>query len=122
MTNTLKFDTNLLWNVLLFLCVCAIVLAASDEALASSPITNASSSNDAIGSGLCKLVAALSGNIAKSVATVAIIGVAGGLLMGKLNWVSAMTVAVGVIIIFTAGKLVGWISGSTGVLTDGSNC
>ncbi len=113
MTNTFKFDTNLLWNVLLFLCVCAIVIASSDEAFASTTI--ADPKNDAIGSGLCSVVKALSGNIAKSVATVAIIGVAGGLLMGKLNWVSAMTVSVGVIIIFSAGKLVGWISGNNGV-------
>ncbi len=114
MTNTLKFDTNLLWNILLFLCVCAIVIASSDEALAGGTSVG-DPKNDAIGSGLCNVVKALSGSIAKSVATVAIIGVAGGLLMGKLNWVSAMTVAVGVIIIFSAGKLVAWVSGSDGV-------
>ena len=120
MTNTYKFDTNFMWNVLLFCCACAMIMACSDTALATAPVVG-DVKNDAIGTGLCKVVAALSGSIAKSVATVAIIGVAGGLLMGKLNWVSAMTVSVGVIIIFSAGKIVGWVSGTSGVV-DSTSC
>ncbi len=105
MTNTI-FNTEFVWRVLLFVCVCAMIFASSDAAFASG--------SDVIGQNLCLVVKALGGNIAKSIGTVAIMGVAGGLLMGKLNWTAALTTSVGVIIIFSASSLVGWIAGSSG--------
>lgn len=117
MTYSFKFDTDFAWKVLLFFCVVAVVFGVSEDALASGGTTN---SGDEIGKKMCALVQSLSGGIAKAVATIAIIGVAGGLLMGKLNWPTALTVCVGVIIIFSAGKIVGWISGTNGVTADGS--
>jgi type IV secretory pathway VirB2 component (pilin) len=115
MSNSIKLDTDLAWRALMFFCFLALIFGISDDALAGS------TEGDAIGARLCVVVQSLSGGIAKAVATIAIIGVAGGLLLGKLNWVTAMTVSVGVIIIFSAGSIVSWISGSEGISAD-TNC
>lgn len=109
MTNYIKLDSDFAWRVVLFMCFAILIFSNAEVALASAQEA------DPIGDKLCKLVDSLSGSIAKSIATIAIIGVAGGLLLGKLNWVVAMTVSTGVIIIFSAGKIVKWISGEDGV-------
>lgn len=121
MVNSLRLDSDFAWRVLLFFCFLAVVFGISDEVLASSSGTGSSAGGDEIGQRLCVVVKSLSGGIAKAVATIAIIGVAGGLLMGKLQWMTAMTVSVGVIIIFSAGKIVGWVSGSDGISST-SDC
>lgn len=118
MTNTLKLNSDFAWKALMFFCAASLILASSDSAFASY-------SSDPIGYQLCVLVATLSGGVAKAVATVAIIGVAGGLLLGKLNWIVALTVSVGVIIIFSAGTIVATISGAgggAGVGTEAASC
>jgi len=57
----------------------------------------------------------LSGGIARGIATIAIFSVGVGLFLGKLNWGIA---AAGVGIIFSAPKLVAFLSGDT----DNQNC
>lgn len=116
MTNT-KTNSDLMWKTLLLALFSAMTITNFEVALAA-----AETSNDAIGQQLCEVVKNLSGGIAKSVATIAIIGVAGGLLLGKLNWVVALTVSVGVIIIFSAGKIVSFISGDGGGISADTDC
>jgi type IV secretory pathway VirB2 component (pilin) len=71
----------------------------------------AKSGNDVVGATLCRLVANLSGGIARGIATIAIFAVGVGLFLGKLNWGIAAATAAGVGIIFSAPKLVAFLSG-----------
>jgi type IV secretory pathway VirB2 component (pilin) len=103
---------DLHWNILIAICLMAIVIMSSDSVFA------AASDNDVIGSTLCSLVNKLSGSIAKAIATMAILAVGIGMFMGKLSWGTAALTAAGVGVIFGAGKLVAWLSNAT----DASNC
>lgn len=105
-------NTDLAWKALMFFCVCGIILGTSNEVFASS---------DVIGTQMCTLIKTLSGATAKGIATVAIIGVAGGLLMGKLQWTTAIITAIGIILIFSAGSIVSLLGGGSGV-SSGTNC
>jgi type IV secretory pathway VirB2 component (pilin) len=64
-----------------------------------------------VGQTLCRLVANLSGGIARGIATIAIFSVGVGLFLGKLNWGIAAATAAGVGIIFSAPRLVAFLSG-----------
>lgn len=105
-------NNELAWRYVWFFFIFAAILGASNEVYASS---------DVIGRQMCTLIKTLSGATAKGIATVAIIGVAGGLLMGKLQWTTAMITAIGIIIIFSAGSIVSLLGGGTGV-SSGTNC
>jgi len=118
MTKTFQLNSDFAWKALMFFCAATLILSSTDSAFAAG----GGNSADPIGYQLCLLVATLSGGVAKAVATIAIIGVAGGLLLGKLNWVVALTVSVGVIIIFSAGSIVKMISGSDSGVAGASSC
>lgn len=101
----MEIDSEVIWKLCLTFCVIAIIIASSDVALA------AGAKNDVVGNTLCRLVANLSGNIARAIATIAIFAVGVGLFLGKLNWGIAAATAGGVGIIFSANKLVGFLTG-----------
>ncbi|MEM6339435.1 MAG: TrbC/VirB2 family protein [Pseudomonadota bacterium] len=110
-----EINADLAWRLLLlFAAMCAIV-TASDAAFASAP---AAADNDVVGQTLCRLVANLSGGIARGIATIAIFSVGVGLFLGKLNWGIAAATAAGVGIIFSAPKLVAFLSGDA----DNATC
>ena len=117
MTNTIQTNSDFIWKTLLAVLFTAMITTNYDVALAVED-----AKDDAIGKQLCEVVKQLSGGIARSIATIAIIGVAGGLLLGKLNWVAALTVSVGVIIIFSAGRIVSFISGDGGGISSDTDC
>ena len=75
--------------------------------------TNTTPSVDIIGNKLCDLVTLLQGNIAKTVAIIAIMTIAIGLFTGKTSWPVALTVSVGIIILFSAPEVVKMIAGTT---------
>jgi type IV secretory pathway VirB2 component (pilin) len=112
-----EINTDVIWKLFLVFCIIGIIIAASDIAVAATTTTN-TSSNDVIGDTLCRLVQNLSGNIAKAIATIAIFAVGVGLFLGKLNWGIAAATAGGVGIIFSANKLVAFLTGTS---TD-ANC
>ncbi|CAN0600851.1 unnamed protein product, partial [Ectocarpus sp. 12 AP-2014] len=102
-----EVNTDLTWRMfLLFAAICTIV-AASDAAFAAEDATK----NDVVGETLCRLVSNLTGGIARGIATIAIFSVGVGLFLGKLNWGIAAATAAGVGIIFSAPKLVAFLSG-----------
>ena len=108
-----EINADLAWRLfLLFAAMCTIV-AASDAAFAST-----AADDDVVGQTLCRLVSNLSGGIARGIATIAIFSVGVGLFLGKLNWGIAAATAAGVGIIFSAPKLVAFLSGDT----DNQNC
>lgn len=94
-----------------------VILTASDAAFAADGAGDATN-NDVIGQTLCRLVANLSGGIARGIATIAIFAVGVGLFLGKLNWGIAAATAAGVGVIFSAPQLVAFLAGND----EFSNC
>lgn len=105
----LELDRDFVWRLFLAFCCIGLIMAASDAAFA----TGSASGDDVVGATLCRLVKNLTGGIARGIATIAIFAVGVGLFLGKLNWGIAAATAAGVGIIFSAPKLVGFLSGNT---------
>ncbi len=109
MNSLINHNNELVWKIILSFFLGIFILSFSNEIFAAAPAANA---NDAIGNTLCNVVNNLSGNIARSIATIGIFVVGAGLFMGKLNWATGLATAVGIAIVFGAGKIVVWIGGS----------
>ncbi len=109
----IDLNRDIAWRLFLVMCSISVILLSCDEAFAAS-----TTSNDVVGQTLCRLVANLSGGIARGIATIAIFAVGVGLFLGKLNWGIAAATAAGVGIIFSAPQLVAFLSGDA----DDSNC
>ena len=109
-----EINADLAWRLLLLFAAMCAIMAASDAAFAGTTGTD----DDVVGQTLCRLVQNLSGGIARGIATIAIFSVGVGLFLGKLNWGIAAATAAGVGIIFSAPKLVAFLSGNT----DNQNC
>jgi len=111
----IELNADLVWRlVLLFAAIC-VILTSAEAAFATTP---AAEDNDVVGQTLCRLVANLSGGIARGIATIAIFSVGVGLFLGKLNWGIAAATAAGVGIIFSAPRLVAFLSGDA----DNATC
>ena len=105
----IELNAELAWRlVLLFSAICIIITSADAAFAAAAP---AAADNDVVGQTLCRLVANLSGGIARGIATIAIFSVGVGLFLGKLNWGIAAATAAGVGIIFAVPRLVAFLSG-----------
>ena len=68
---------------------------------------------------LCNVVDWFTGPVGKGIATLAIIVIGVGALMGKVSWGMAIIVGVGVAVIFGAEQIVGELGGSTGSCPGG---
>lgn len=99
-----------------FMLIAFLLISNYELALAATAPTAAS---DPIGYQLCKVVAIMSNSTAKAIAIVALLAVGVGLFMGKVNWGVALTTAVGVIVMFGAPALIGFLGG-TGA--DATSC
>ncbi len=106
-TFQIEFSRDLVWRLFLVLSAISIIIVSCDAAFATG------TANDVVGATLCRLVANLSGGIARGIATIAIFAVGVGLFLGKLNWGIAAATAAGVGIIFSAPKLVAFLSGDS---------
>lgn len=111
----IEINADLAWKLFLLFSSICVILTVSDTAFAADATAN---ENDVVGATLCRLVANLSGGIARGIATIAIFSVGVGLFLGKLNWGIAAATAAGVGIIFSAPKLVAFLSGDS----ENSNC
>ncbi|MDP4832187.1 MAG: TrbC/VirB2 family protein [Rickettsiaceae bacterium] len=111
-----ELNADLAWRLFLLFAAVAVIMASSEAAFAAA--APAAADNDVVGQTLCRLVANLSGGIARGIATIAIFSVGVGLFLGKLNWGIAAATAAGVGIIFSAPKLVAFLSGDA----DNANC
>ena len=112
----IELNADLVWRlVLLFAAICVILTSAEAAFAAAAP---AAEENDVVGQTLCRLVANLSGGIARGIATIAIFSVGVGLFLGKLNWGIAAATAAGVGIIFSAPRLVAFLRGDA----DNATC
>ena len=96
-------DLAMAWQIALLTLLCAVVVMIPDLSFAAGTDTP-------IGATLCKVVGWFTGNTGKGIATIAIIVIGVGALMGKVSWGMAIIVGIGVGIIFGASSLVSAIS------------
>jgi type IV secretory pathway VirB2 component (pilin) len=106
MKQSLTLQHLSLTNICLAFLLCAAIIMLPDLAAAAG--------GNKIGETVCKVVAWFTGKLGKGIATLAIIVVGIGALMGKLSWGMALVVAVGVIIVFGATTIVTELGASGG--------
>ena len=71
-------------------------------------------SKDTIGVSLCNITSILSGGIAKTIATIAVISVGFAMFMGKASWTTALLSSAGIAITFGTQKIIQLITGGSG--------
>ena len=86
------------WQICLVFMLAAVILAMPDVTLAAD--------GDTIGDTLCAVVGWFTGKVGQGIATLAIIVVGVGALMGKISWGMAIIVGIGVAVIFGAATIV----------------
>lgn len=95
------------WQMSLIIMLSAIVVMMPDLALAGS--------NTPVGNAMCTVANWFTGNTGQGLATLAIVVIGVGALMGKVSWGMAIIVGLGVALIFGAAAMVGAINaGGTG--------
>ena len=104
----------------MFFMLIAFLLTSNYE-IALAATTAPTAASDPIGYQLCKVVAIMSNSTAKAIAIVALLAVGVGLFMGKVNWGVALTTAVGVIVMFGAPALIGFLGGTGADATSCAN-
>ena len=103
--SNLKITTHNSWQMCLVLCLVALTMVSPSDVFAAdeSGLTDA----------LCRIVVLLTGALGQAVAMIALVALGIGIFLGKLSWPLALATAVGITFIFSAGKIVGWISGGS---------
>ncbi len=100
-------DLSTMWQVSLLVMLSAVVAMMPDMAFA----TAATASDTVIGNMMCSVVGWFLGNTGKGLATIAIIVIGIGALMGKVSWGMAIIVGLGISLIFGASALVSSFGG-----------
>lgn len=99
---------DMLWRGTLAIAAVTIFAILPMEAMAT---TVGSGTGTALDQLFCNLIKVVTGNIGKGIATVALIVVGMGALMGKISWGMALIVALGIALVFGAGNIVESFSG-----------
>jgi type IV secretory pathway VirB2 component (pilin) len=95
---------DLVWAMIIVLAIVVVANLIPHAALASNAIEDA----------LCNVVDLMTGRTGKAIATVAVIVVGIGALMGKISWGMAFIVAIGIALVFGAGTIVDAVSDNAG--------
>ena len=99
----------------IFSLISGIILVAI---LVAEPANAASLSSDPLSGVLCNIISIITGGTGKALATIALIFLAVGLFVGKINWGVAIAVGIGIGGMFGATSIVKTISGdSTAICT-----
>ena len=101
---------DIAWRSTLAIAAVAIFAVIPLEALAAS-VAAGEGSGSAFDVLFCNIISVVTGSVGRGIATIAIIVIGIGALMGKIAWSLALIVAVGIGILFGAGSLVEAISG-----------
>lgn len=99
-------DLSTMWQISFLVMLSAIVVMLPDLAFAAVTPTET-----VVGNMMCTVVGWFLGNTGKGLATIAIIVIGIGALMGKVSWGMAIIVGLGISIIFGASALVNSLSG-----------
>ena len=97
------------WQMSALMLFAAVLMVMPDLAFAET-ITK-SSGDTVIAKAFCNVIAWFTGTTGKGIATLAIIVIGVGALMGKVSWGMAIIVGIGVALIFGAAALVNSIAG-----------
>jgi type IV secretory pathway VirB2 component (pilin) len=100
-----KLSSDNAWQICLLFCLTAAILVLPEISLAGD-------TDDGISTVLCKIVTKLTGPIGKAIGVTALATLGIGIFMGKLQWQLALSVALGITFIFSAGKIINWLSGT----------
>jgi len=92
---------DLVWNATLAIAAVAIFAMLPLEALAADR-----GAGTALDNVLCNIVSFFTGAVGKGIATIALIIIGIGALMGKISWGMALIVAMGIAMVFGATTLV----------------
>lgn len=92
-------------------------LAGALLVLSMPETASATSDPGALSKVLCNVVSWFTGPVGAAIATLAIIVIGVGALLGKVSWGMAIIVALGVAIIFGAPTIVGALGGTTACTT-----
>ena len=106
MTHTNQNMTETSWSALLTVALFAAAMFVPD-------LASATATNSPMGSVLCKIVSWLTGPTGKALATLAIIIIGVGALMGKVSWGMAIIVAIGIAIVFGAPTILSLLGGGS---------
>ncbi len=101
-----KLSTDNLWQIGLLFCLTAALLLMPEMSFSTSYTTD-----DGISTVLCIIVTKLTGPIGKTMGMIALVVLGVGVFMGKLQWPLALSIALGITFIFSAGKIINWLSG-----------
>lgn len=108
MTHT-KNMTDTTWSAFLTVALFAAAMILPD--LAHAAPTTSTVTDSPLGSVLCRLVAWITGPTGRALATLAIIIIGVGALMGKVSWGMAIIVAIGIAIVFGAPTILDLLGG-----------
>jgi type IV secretion system protein VirB2 len=103
------------WHLLVLV---AVFVGAS--LLSSAASAAAAGNSNAIEQVFCNAVLVLTGTTGKAIATIAVIAVGVGALLGKISWGMALIVALGIALIFGAASIVTALGGTGNKCTSGS--
>lgn len=95
---------DVVWKGMLALAAVAVFAMLPVEAIATTVVADGSDS--AFDRLFCNILSVFTGPVGKGIATIAIVIVGVGALMGKVTWTVAIIVAMGVAIIFGASSIV----------------
>lgn len=99
-----------MWSAFVCLALFAAVMLSPEAALATQT-GNVGDVANPLGSVLCSIVSWLTGTTGRALATIAIVIIGIGALMGKVSWGMAIIVALGIAIVFGAGQIVSLLGG-----------
>jgi type IV secretory pathway VirB2 component (pilin) len=99
-----KLSVDNYWYLCILFCLTALVLTVPDLSFASS-------TDDGISTVLCIIVTKLTGPIGRAIAVIALVVLGIIVFMGKVQWPLALSIALGITFIFSAGKIVNWLAG-----------
>lgn len=97
-TQKLNQQRDTVWALFLTFALFAAVMLVPD-------LAHAGDIDDALSKPLCELVGLITGTTGRAIATIAIIVIGVGALMGKISWGMAIIVALGIAIVFGAGAI-----------------
>lgn len=99
---TLQVNTDMMWRLLFASFAAYLVMLIPDQAMALA----------AFDTRMCNVLNQTRGTPAKVIATLGIIFLGIGAFFGKLNWGTALLIAVGIISIFAAAEIVVFLGGN----------
>ena len=97
----------------------ATLLLLNAPAFADDPAAASAGAGSPMGAVLCTVVGLVLGDIGRGLATLAVIVVGIGAMLGKVSWGMAMTVAVGIAVVFGAPAIVGLLGVNGGGCASG---